>query len=112
MKIICTTERFIKEKKTCRKEYCCKKMEKAMESTEKNNHTYYSNFDLTEKDKITIKTHSSYDYDYEDMKEEIKFCLFCGKPVKVKREHVDRTNFPPKAVINPVKRKRQWWQRR
>lgn len=39
MKIICTTERKIEEETTCKKEYCCKKMEAAM-NYKKTGHRY------------------------------------------------------------------------
>lgn len=115
MKIICTTERFIDEKESCKKEYCCNEMKEAMEPFEKNKKSRYaslhSNFSLVKDDTVELLTHRNYDGDNHYMK--VKYCLFCGKLVSVEREKVDN-GLPPKEmrpIVAAPPKKRHWWQR-
>jgi len=116
MKIICTTERKIEEETTCKKEYCCKKMKKAMNTRKygKSSYEYMdSNFEMTDTG-IDIQTHSSYEHGSHD--EEINFCPWCATPVKIERVKVDNTGLPPRPLPEPVaektvaeKKKKHWW---
>lgn len=113
MKVICTTERKIEVEETCRKEYCCKKMEKATDTRKYGKSSYeYMNSDFSMTDTgITVQTHSSYDHGSHD--EKINFCPWCATPIKLERVKVDNTGLPPKEPTpppapEPVKKK-HWW---
>ncbi len=110
MKIICTTERVIEENESCRKEYCCNKLKKAMTEMTDGHDTLTSDVETVD-EKVRIRTHSSYDHDYHY--EDIDYCPWCGVKLKVEHLKVDNTGLPPREPTrsaSPRKRK-HWWQR-
>lgn len=111
MKITCETIRKIEEETTCRKEYCCPKMKKAMNSLKGTYGKYYSNF-LLKDNTIRMETHSDYDGGSHD--EKINFCPWCGVKVVIEKVKVDNTGLPPKPleeIKEEPKKKKHWWNR-
>ncbi len=113
MKIICTTENFIGQNTSCRKEYCCDDFKAAMEDHKYGTASYESSgsdFTLTKTGTINLQTHSCSERS-NYMK--ISYCPFCGTKLVVEQIKVDNTNILPKTP--PLKtvelKKKHWWQK-
>lgn len=107
MKIICEKRREIEVTKSCRKEYCCKKMKEAMENYPKT-HNPYSSYDSDLKlqgNSVILETHHDYD-GCCGHEMQINYCPFCGTKITIEKQEVDNTGLPP---IQPLKKKKHWW---
>ena len=109
MKIICTTERKIEVEETCKKEYCCKEIEAAMNYKERDSTGWdrglSSTFKMTNTG-IKIETHNN--CRGNSHKEKINFCPWCGKPITLEKIKIDNTGLPPKESKPVIKKKKHW----
>lgn len=110
MKVICESKRVVNTVESCKKEYCCKQMELAMNKIVEKCDTYYPNIAISN-DVVELETHHSYDVGSKETI--ITFCPFCGIKISVKHESIDSTNLPATEIVQVLeeqpKKKKHWW---
>lgn len=112
MKIICEKRKEIEIVKSCKKEFCCKKLEEAF-MTIPNKHgyggDYYSQIRVN-KDRVEVVLHANYDCSYGY--ERIDYCPFCGAPLVVENIEIDNTGLSPTLSDKTENlKKKHWWNK-
>jgi len=111
MKVICEKRKEIEIIKTCKKEFCCKGLERAFDSfpNEREYSGDYTSNMRVQGGIVEMIIHSNYDNNYGY--EKIDYCPFCGAKLEVENVTVDNTGLDPrlKDPIIPEKKKRHWW---
>jgi len=118
MKVICEKRKEIEVVKTCRKEFCCKELERAF-STFPSEHSYggdYTSNMRVEGGIVEMIIHADYNGNYDDY-EKINYCPFCGAKLTVENIEVDNTGLMPTEKVpgdwtRTIKpKKKHWWNK-
>lgn len=121
MKVICETRKEIEIVKSCKKEFCCKGLERAFE-TVSSDHEYggeYTSNMRVNGDIVEMIIHANYDTHFAY--EKIDYCPFCGTKIVIDKIQIDNTGITPTrkvpkgewgmAIDDKETKKKHWWWR-